>query len=265
MDFDIDALVNSVVDGGSTPQPVNQGKGQPPAGVPADAGKGKEPENAEIRLEKMRKQRDEARATLATLTSEFGNLGERLARLEGKTDVLTSQTPDEEATLLEEMSDTERMLYKQNKQLQQTMALMGQKFEGLEVGSKRERILSDEAKFFEKNASIDREDVKDTLKEYFADRPDLAKVFQSGELSLEDAYVLATKTKPVASGDPTSIFGDGKPEGAVPGPGVENAQPSEAWNIINKELRSPTSEKKRVAIDAGLSLLTDEIITQGSD
>jgi hypothetical protein len=148
--------------------------------------------NASIRLEKLKKQRDEERQQRADLEKE-------LAEMRGKLSVLENKGNDaDESDPTEYMDETQKFLFNQNKQLKEDMAKLVEVVQKREEEVSSNRLKEEENRFFENNPDLKKnkdEFVEDILG-YLGDKPSIKKMLVDGKVSLGEVYGMYSASKP---------------------------------------------------------------------
>jgi hypothetical protein len=214
-------------------------------------GNQQEPENANIRLEKFKRQRDEERELRQQEQKEREKLALELAELKGMVigKGLDSKKEEEE---LEDMTDQEKKLHLKTKELEK-------KQNNLEniIASEKQKLRDNEDKRFLAEKNIDVEDFKYYAKKYFNERPEVSIAFSQGNLGVQDIHnMIATKydymnpNKLMFSSSEVATARDEKPK--------QNKQ--QQWDSLNKSMDDFSSgPKQKETMEQAIDLLVKEM------
>lgn len=163
--------------------------------------------NEAIRLDKMRKQRDEARDQQNQLANQMAELKGKLSVLE-KGDV-TESAPD--AT--EYMDETQKFLFNENKSLKETLGKLTDVVSNIQNEGSKRKLQEQENRFFESNPSLktNREQFVGDMLDYLETKPSIKSSLKKGEINLSEVYGMYSASKPQSTkttqvGNPDKIF-----------------------------------------------------------
>jgi hypothetical protein len=247
------------------PQPprqpdVNEFDKFKPQETKGDPSVSEDPPNAQIRIDKMREQRDEAR------TNENA-MRERIAKLEGITETMQKtqeQSAEPEPDPTEYMSDTELILHNQQKTILDNMAKLSAAVTGINTTQKEDQISKEEDNFFKSNPELkdEKKEVTDSILDYLKDKPEIKKMLLSKQISLNEIYGMVTaknppsqvRTEVVKPAGFSGQTGSGSPASVD----VEDSQKGvkSALNV----LRNPDSFNKKDATEFLLGNIADDIL-----
>lgn len=212
--------------------------------------------NREIRLDKLKGQRDEARDQLIKER-------EARARLEGELAALKQQKETEADTdtvdETEYMTDGERLAYNKARELESVVSKLTDVIETMQKDKNKESLQKQEDAFFELNPDLSKQkdEVVGNLVKYLEDKPELKKMITTKRLSLQELYGMYKASKPESTvkkevSDPNKVF-SGKTSSAPP------AGDKDVKVLLDKAasiLGNPDSENKADAV----KVLQDSIV-----
>lgn len=255
----IDSAIESVFGGKSIPD-VNVEGNRPPVQDQTEA----DERNAEFRAKKHKEERDQ-------LASKLSEKDQMIANLQGQMDALTKLVKPEvvepEVDPTEHMTQTESALYNGIKQLEAKLQELAGNLNGVQskvVSKEHEQEENAFYEAYELKTPESREEAKELVKGYVKDDPELLKGLLSGKFKIGKIYeyALLQSGKPIfknATQDPTKVFGNGRPE-STPVNG-SNSKPN-VLEEAKKVLKDKDSSEKKKAVDVGIGVIVDELLSQ---
>ena len=217
--------------------------------------------NAQVRLDKMRSQRDSERAK----TTE---LERKLAEAEGKISVLDrDKTDDDQVDPTEYMSDTEKAMFERNQLLEKQIEKLANAVQGIQTDNTKRHLDDQEAQFFDRHPELkdNQKEVAEEMVEYLKDQPKFVEMLKAGTMNLDQAYALYKVSNPQSTtksqvANPDAVF-TGSTESAAPAQeSVLDMQ--SAMKKARNVLHDPNSTNKAQASDVLLQGITQDIISQ---
>lgn len=237
----------------SEAQPVEQNENIQPSDD-------KEVPNAQIRLDKMRQQRDEER-------SQRAELEKRLAQMEGKLSVLDKKDDSDNADPFDYMDETQQFLYKQNQELKDTVEKLANSVQGMKEEGSRAKLTEQENQFFENNPELkdNRDKFVNDMLDYLDDKPGIKKMLRDGELKLSEVYGMYTANNPKSVkqsqvSDPDKVFSGSS--NAVSAGKTSELDQDVAYKKALQILHTKDSTNKKQATDFIGDKITQDIISQ---
>ena len=236
------------------------GKHQPESGTQDD-------KNLELRMKKHREERDEARSANQLLREENAKYK---GIVETNNKFYSEQNPEVDPT--EDMTETEKMLYEQNQELQKQLKGLTDDFKGVKNNAISNEFKNREDIFWKNvdgvvNTPEKKAEAKELIKGYLKDRPLIVNDVISGKISLKDVFEASTIGTNMAivnnaTQDGSQFFGKGREE--TPSPREEQTR-SDDWDTAKSILKNPDSENKGKAVRAGVSEIANDILKSMSD
>lgn len=218
--------------------------------------------NASIRLEKMRRQRDEDR-------QKVSELERKLAEMTGKLSVLEKSDDSEDSGVdpTEYMDDTQRFLYNENQQLKETISKLTHVVQGIQTDSSKKKLEDQENRFFDNNPQLkeNREQFVEDMLGYLKDKPSIKEMLKNGEVSLSEVYGMYSASRPQSTktsqvSNPDRVF-SGSSEPAPVGK-AQSAEFEAARKKARQILHDPDSTNKKQAVEFLQKDITNDIISQ---
>lgn len=212
--------------------------------------------NFQIRIDKMRNQRDKERENNLELQK-------KIAQLEGKLSVL-NQEEDNDVDPTEYMDDAQKFLYNENKELKNQLSEISKKLNNIDINENKKNLKDQENRFFENNPELkeNREKVVNELLDYLEERPKIKSMLRDGELTVNEVYGIyksnnpnSTKTSQV--NDPKKVFSGHSDSVPLSKTDVDDRY-VQSLNI----LRGNKSGDKEQAVADVQNVLIDDIISQ---
>jgi hypothetical protein len=255
---DLQALGTQMFGDPTQGEPNVEGEAQPSDQVQEQT---EEMPNASIRLDKMRKQRDEERTARS-------DLEKRLAQMEGKLSVLDkSNDVESEADPTDYMDDTQKFLYNENKSLKETIGKLTNVVEGIQTDGSKQRLQEQEDRFFDNNPNLkaNKDQFVDDMLDYLKAKPNIKKMLKNGEVNLSEVYGMYNASNPQSTktarvSDPDKIF-SGHSEG-VPSGKPQAADVAVQHRKAMQILHDRDSTNKGQAVDFLRQEITNNIISQ---
>lgn len=231
----------------------NDNEPKPPPEDPPKVDK----DNLQLRLDKMRKQRDESRV-------KSSELEKKVAELSGKLDILTSNQQQEEPP--EFLTDADRLAYEsaqeQNSKINELIDIVNE----LKGENSKNNLQRQEDAFFERNPELveNRQEVVEDVLEYLNSKPALKAGLRDGSMSLNEIYGAMSSSMPspktkVEVKDANSTFtGSSESFGKTVNDVSQDNLLKKAFNVLSDR----ESTNKAVAAKAINSALVDDIIKQ---
>lgn len=224
-----------------------------------------EPENAQIRLDKFKSQRDEAR-------QELLQTKEALAKLQGTVEAMQNMTKTEvksveEVDPTEYMDEADRLNYQKIQGLESTVQKLTEVIQNLQTGETARKLDAQEENFFKERPELQakREEITDNLLDYLKDKPFFKDALKSGAMNLGEVYgayqaANPQSTKRAQVSNPNNVFsGSSQPAPASQPKALDaNQDYKKALNILH----NPDSMNKRQAVKFLESQITNDIISQ---
>jgi len=217
--------------------------------------------NASIRLDKLKKQRDEER-------SRAQDLERRLAQMEGKLSVLDKgDSQDDEVDPTEYMDDTQKFLFNENQQLKDNISKLTDAVQGMQNEGSKKKLEDQESRFFENNPELNknRDEFVEDMLSYLKDKPSIKSMLKAGEVSLAEVHGMYSASKPKSVknsqvSNPDKVFSGHS--GSLPASKNSNSESQavrrKAINILNNR----DSTNKKEATDFLQKEITEDIISQ---
>ena len=269
---DIDSQLSGVTDGilaqlgaeeqksYAEAQAMTPGEGQAPE---SDEDMDEVP-NGKIRLEKMKAQRDAERMERQRLAMELENIKGKLSVLEQKP--TNSEESAEDPT--EYMSDVEKLLYKNNLELQNQLKQITDKINGFENKEVKKELNTEEEVFFKNNPELakKREEVLEEIEEFAKEQPVWIKMLRDRQISVAQLYA-AMKARNNAVNpaktvrDASNVFGGSR---RTPAGGGQTSNGQDDGNMYKKivgTLQDRHSTNKDQATTAFMDILTNDIVS----
>ena len=216
--------------------------------------------NASIRLDKMRKQRDEER-------TRARELERKIAEMEGKLSVLDkNENTEQQVDPTQMMDDTEKYLYEKVQGMEGVISKLAKLTEDLSVDKERGRIKEQEERFFESNPELKerREQYVEEVLDYLEDKPALKDMLRKGQVSLGEINGMyqATKSrsKPKKEVANPAVF-SGHSQSVPKGNDTDTSGGVEYRKAVNI-LRDKNSRNKAQAVDFLGKQVTQDILQQ---
>lgn len=218
--------------------------------------------NASIRLEKMRKQRDEERA-------QRSELERQIAEMKGKLSVLDKSGDGEsqEADPTEYMDETQQYLYQQNQELKNTIGQLSEAVNSMKVKESKERLAKQETQFLDQHPELkeNKDQFVDDMMGYLDGKPEIARMLSGGNLSLNEVYAMYSagnpkSTKKAEVSNPDAVFSGSSD--SVRARQTDKADIELGIKKANKVLTDPNSTNKAEATEYLLDNVVDTIYSQ---
>lgn len=215
--------------------------------------------NAQIRLDKMKNQRDKAQ-------QEKAELEKKLANFEGKLSVLEKRDPDvEEFDPTEHMDETQAFLYNQNKELKEKLETLNQNMTEFKNNKLQETQIQEEKRFFEMNPELQgkKEELISDLKDYLSNKPQVSESLVNNEITIGEVYGMYTASKPRANKksvvkNPDKVFSGHS--NSIPSNKVDSSS-KENIAKANRILADKHSTNKASAVDFLGNQMAEEILS----
>lgn len=216
--------------------------------------------NGKIRYDKLKGQLSEKDKLIAELQQQNAEFKGKLSVL-GKSDNDEGQEPEVDPT--ENMTETERLLYKRSEQLE---AMLKQVLGKQNLFDKKEavgKLQSKEEAFFASNPSLqqEREAITGQVIDYINAKPRFKEMLVKGEMDIADIYVLATgRERPQPAQKQVRVQ---NPDGFLSGNRRSATPPAsprgDDYNNAAAALRSPVAKNRAEALHVMESAIMADI------
>jgi hypothetical protein len=174
-------------------------------------------------------------------------------------------TESNEPDPTENMTQTEAALYRGIKQLETQLQTLYGNMQGIQTKVVKKEYEAEEGQFYTAyglETDSQKEEARELVKGFVKDEPEIMQRLLSGQIKVGRVYELALlkSGNPImkqATQDPSSVFGNGRPEPATPRSESRNANVFEQAKAV---LRDKDSTNKKQAVDVGISSIVDDLL-----
>lgn len=216
--------------------------------------------NFQIRLDKMRDQRDNSKKELDLMKQHF-------SEMKGKVSVLEKKDDDEIVNPTEYMDDTQKYLYGQNQQMQKTIESLVGVVKGMKTGESERDLQDQENRFFDNKPELKegRQKIVDSVLDYLSDKPEIKEMMRNKKLNLTQVYAMYSSDNPksvkkTSVSNPDTIF-SGHSQ-SIPAGKAESAESDLVRKKAIQILNDPNSTNKKQATQALNEQISQSIISE---
>jgi len=214
--------------------------------------------NASIRLDKMRKQRDDDRDKVSALENQLSELKGMLNVMNNKEE----ESVDEDPT--QYMDETQKSLYEKHEILTKKYAELEKSVGKIETDKVQESLLKEENLFFDNNPNLKakQQELVDGMYVYLKAKPDIAQLLADRKLTVNEIYGMYEASRPKSSTktqvkSPDKVFSGHS--GSVPSEKTVDMANNrkKALSILN----DPNSTNKADAVNYGINSFAENLLS----
>ena len=221
--------------------------------------------NASIRLEKMKKQRDDATKEMQTLKEQFAELKGQISAFKDFNNNNGDIDPEVDPT--EYMDDVQKLNYTENQKIKEQVKQLTDVIQGIQTDKTKDKIQKQEDNFFDSKPELKakKDEVVGELLDYLQDKPSIKAMIKDGSVTLNEVYGMYSASKPQSTkrsqvSNPDKIFsGHSEP--------VQANRDQVSENDVNRKkalsiLRNKESMNKSDAVNYLKDTITSDLISQ---
>jgi len=221
--------------------------------------------NASIRLEKMKKQRDDATQEMQALKEQFAELKGQISAFKDLNN--NNGDIDTEVDPTEYMDDVQKLNYTETQNLKEQVKQLTDVIQGIQTDKTKDKIQKQEDNFFDSKPELKakKDEVVGELLDYLKDKPSIKAMIKEGSVTLNEVYGMYSASKPQSTktsqvSNPDKFFsGHSEP--------VQSNRDQVSENDVNRKkalriLRNKESMNKSDAVNYLKDTITSDLISQ---